>query len=149
MEIKTVVTHGFTENIHENTCFKYPNRTYKLCWNYVEWSILNSVINQWKSRDKATTKCSLCPFSRKGRRKNTVTVIRGLGQKRKADKLPYKEGVNLLNALSLAILENLLVKINQPVSVKSTSLSVNCTKQFSSNRVFKCSYCPIPSQMEI
>lgn len=31
MEIKTLATHGFTENIHENTRFKYPNRTYKLC----------------------------------------------------------------------------------------------------------------------
>jgi len=22
MEVKTVVTHSFTENVHENTCFK-------------------------------------------------------------------------------------------------------------------------------
>lgn len=33
MEIKSVATHGFTEGVHENTCFKYPNQTYKLCWN--------------------------------------------------------------------------------------------------------------------
>lgn len=56
------------------------------------------MINQ-KSRDEAKANCSLCPFSRKQRRKNTVTIIRGLGQKRKVDKLPYKKEVNLLNAL--------------------------------------------------
>lgn len=33
MEIKVVAIQGFTENVHENTRFKYPNRTYKLCWN--------------------------------------------------------------------------------------------------------------------
>lgn len=31
VEIKTVITHGFTKNVHENTCFIYPNQTYKLC----------------------------------------------------------------------------------------------------------------------
>lgn len=100
------------------------------------------------SNNKLTTNCSPCPSSRKQRRKNTVTTIRGLGQKCKADKLPYKEEVNLLNILLFSRSRYPPSKTKTASANEEYSLSVNRTKQFLSNRVFKCSYCLICPQTE-